>query len=111
MRMARRRSVGRAVVRTAATTAVVAGTAGAVHHHQNQKYAQKDAAAQQQAYQQQQYEQQQYEQQMPQQQQAAPAGDNFDEQLIQIQKLSALKDQGLLTEAEFNAKKAQILGI
>ena len=61
-----------------------------------------------------QYEQQQYEQQMQQQQmqqQAAPAGDNFDEQLIQIQKLSAMKDQGLITEAEFNAKKAQILGI
>jgi hypothetical protein len=110
MRMARRRAVGRNVVRVAATTAVVAGTAGAVHHAQDKKYAEKNAAAQQQAYQQQQYEQQQYEQQMP-QQQAAPAGDNFDEQLIQIQKLSALKDQGLLTEAEFNAKKAQILGI
>ena len=32
-------------MRVAATTAVVAGTAGAVHHHQDQKYAQKDAAA------------------------------------------------------------------
>jgi membrane-bound lytic murein transglycosylase B len=107
MRMARRRSVGRAVVRTAATTAVVAGTAGAVHHSQDKKYAQKNAAAQQQAYQ-----QQQYQQQMAQQQQAAgPAPDNFDEQLIQIQKLAAMKEQGLLTEAEFNAKKAQILGI
>jgi hypothetical protein len=42
---------------------------------------------------------------------AAPAGNSLDEQLIQIQKLSAMKDQGLLTEAEFNAKKAQILGI
>lgn len=95
----RRRAMGRRVVRTMATTAVVAGTAGAVHHHQNQKYAQQNAAAQQ----------QQYDQQM--QQQAAPAGDNFDEQLVQIQKLSAMKDQGLITEAEFNAKKAQILGI
>ena len=95
----RRRAMGRRVVRGVATTAVIAGTAGAVHHHQNQKWAAQDAAAQQ----------QQYDQQM--QQQAAPAGDNFDEQLIQIQKLSAMKDQGLLTEAEFNAKKAQILGI
>jgi hypothetical protein len=42
---------------------------------------------------------------------AAPAANSLDEQLIQIQKLSAMKDQGLLTEAEFNAKKAQILGI
>ena len=108
-RMMRRRAVGRNVVRVAATTAVVAGTAGAVRHHQDQKYAEKDAAAQQQAYEQQQYEQQMQQQQMP--QQAAPAADNFDEQLIQIQKLSAMKDQGLITEAEFNAKKAQILGI
>ena len=89
--------VGRAVVRTVATTAVVAGTAGAVHHAQNQKYAQQNAAAQQ---------QQQMAQPAP-----APASSSFDEQLIQIQKLSAMKDQGLLTEAEFNAKKAQILGI
>lgn len=106
MRMARRRSVGRAVVRTAATTAVVAGTAGAVRHAQDQGYAKKEAAAQQQA-----YEQQMMQQQMSQQQAAPAPTDNFDEQLIQIQKLSALKDQGLLTEAEFNAKKAQILGI
>lgn len=114
LRVARRRAVGRAVVRTAATTAVIAGTAGAVHHHQNQKYAEKDAAAQQQAYEQQMYEQQMYEQQVAQQapqQPSAPASSSFDEQLIQIQKLSALKDQGLLTEDEFNAKKAQILGI
>jgi uncharacterized membrane protein YebE (DUF533 family) len=93
--------VGRAVVRTAATTAVVVGTAGAVSHAQQNKYAQQNAA-----------QQQQQQMQQPQQQQpAGPAPDNFDEQLIQIQKLSAMKDQGLLTEAEFNAKKAQILGI
>jgi hypothetical protein len=103
MRVARRRSVGRAVVRTAATTAVIAGTAGAVHHAQDQKYAQQN----QQAYDQQMAQQQMYQQE----QQAAPASDSFDEQLIQIQKLSAMKEQGLLTEAEFNAKKAQILGI
>jgi hypothetical protein len=110
----RRRAMGRNVVRVAATTAVVAGTAGAVHHHQDQKYAQQDAAAQQQAYEQQMYEQQMAQQQMQQQAPQQPAGptpNSFDEQLIQIQKLSALKDQGLLTEDEFNAKKAQILGI
>jgi hypothetical protein len=110
MRMARRRMVGRNVVRVAATTAVVAGTAGAVRHAQDKGYANKEAAAQQNAYEQQQYEQQMQQQQM-QQQQPAPAGDSFDEQLIQIQKLSAMKEQGLITEAEFNAKKAQILGI
>jgi hypothetical protein len=35
----------------------------------------------------------------------------LDEQLVQIQKLAALKDRGVLTDAEFQAKKAQILGI
>ena len=43
---------------------------------------------------------------------AAPApGGGLDDQLIQIQKLSAMKDQGVITEEEFAAKKAQILGI
>lgn len=42
---------------------------------------------------------------------AAPAGSDLDQQLVEIQKLSTLKDQGLLTEEEFAAKKAQILGI
>ena len=51
---------GPGLVRAAATTAVVAGTAGAVRHHQDQKYAQRD------------YDQQMaYEQQVAQQQAAA----------------------------------------
>jgi hypothetical protein len=41
----------------------------------------------------------------------APAGGGLDDQLLQIQKLSTLKEQGLLTDEEFTAKKAQILGI
>jgi hypothetical protein len=41
----------------------------------------------------------------------APSGGSLDDQLIQIQKLSAMKDQGVLGEEEFTAKKAQILGI
>ena len=49
--MMRRRGPG--LMRAAATTAVVAGTAGAVRHHQDQKYA-NQAAEQQQA----QYDQQ-----------------------------------------------------
>ena len=42
---------------------------------------------------------------------AAPAGNSLDDQLVQIQKLSVMKDQGLLTEEEFAAKKKQILGL
>ena len=44
--MMRRRAVGRSVARAAVGTAVVVGTAGAVRHHQNQKYAAQDAANQ-----------------------------------------------------------------
>jgi hypothetical protein len=32
-------------------------------------------------------------------------------QIEQIKQLAALRDQGILTEEEFSAKKAQILGI
>jgi hypothetical protein len=42
---------------------------------------------------------------------AAAPGSGLDDQLIQIQKLSAMKDQGVITEDEFAAKKALILGI
>ncbi|MBJ7457231.1 MAG: SHOCT domain-containing protein [Thermoleophilia bacterium] len=40
----------------------------------------------------------------------APAAAEEDPLLV-IQKLAALRDQGVLTEEEFTAKKAQILGI
>jgi len=40
-----------------------------------------------------------------------PAANSLDDQLVQIQKLSAMKDQGVITEEEFQAKKKQILGI
>jgi hypothetical protein len=95
--MMRRRSVGRSVARAAVGTAVIAGTAGAVQHHQQQKYAAQDAANQPQ--------QVVYEAPPP------AAGSEIDDQLIQIQKLSSMKDQGLITEEEFQAKKKQILGI
>ena len=41
---------------------------------------------------------------------AAPEAD-VDTQLEQVKQLAALKDQGILTEEEFSAKKAQILGL
>lgn len=44
----------------------------------------------------------------PQQPPSAPAGGDLTEQLTQ---LAALRDQGILTEEEFSAKKAQLLGI
>ena len=94
--MFRRRGPG--LVRAAATTAVVAGTAGAVRHRQEQKYAQQDQAA--------------YDQQMAQQQayaaQAAPAAPDY---AAELEQLAQLKAQGILTDEEFEAKKKQILGI
>ena len=91
---------GPGLVRAAATTAVVAGTAGAVRHRQDQKYAAQDQA--------------EYDQQMAAQQAAAPppaAAPAVPDYAAELQQLAALKGQGLITEEEFEAKKKQILGI
>jgi hypothetical protein len=89
------------LVRAAATTAVVAGTAGAVRHRQDQKYAAQD----QQAYDEQMAAQQQYAAQ------AAPAAPAEPDYTAELQQLADLKAQGILTDEEFEAKKKQILGI
>jgi hypothetical protein len=94
------------LLRGVARTAVVAGTAtavsGRVARRQNQRWAQQD----QQAYAQQQY------QEPPQQAYAAPppAADDRDRQIAQLKELADLKAQGILTDEEFAAQKAQILG-
>jgi len=74
---------------------VVAGTAGAVRHHQDQKYAAQD----QQAYEEQ-AGQQAYEE--------APAEPSY---VAELEQLADLKAKGILTEEEFQAKKAQLLGL
>jgi hypothetical protein len=54
------------------------------------------------------------QQQMMQQQAAAappPAGGITDDAIAQIQKLGALKDQGLITDDEFEAQKRKLLGV
>ena len=40
----------------------------------------------------------------------APASSGTDDMLHQLRQLAQLKDQGILTEAEFTAQKARILG-
>ncbi|MEE1786674.1 SHOCT domain-containing protein [Streptomyces sp. SP17BM10] len=92
------------LLRGVARTAVVAGTATAVSNRvsrrQAGRWAQQDAPA------------------AP----AAPAAANqapppaaapssTDDTIDQLQKLAALKEQGVLTEAEFAAQKARILGV
>ena len=95
--MMRRRGPG--LVRAAATTAVVAGTAGAVRHRQDQKYASQDQEA--------------YDQQMADQQAAAPPppaeAPPEDDKFAKLEKLAELNKQGILTDEEFAAEKAKIL--
>ena len=84
---------GRAVARTA----VVAGTATAVSGHVAQKQADKQAdkeAAQAAAA-------------AP----AAPAAEPAVDPVAEIERLGALKDKGLLTDEEFAAAKAKLLGL
>jgi hypothetical protein len=104
-RVMRRRSVARVAV----GTAVVAGTAGAVHHHQDQKYAQQDAAAQQgydEAYQQGAADAQaQQEAYAPPPPAAAPAPDLT----AQLQQLAELHTSGVLSDEEFAAAKQKLL--
>ena len=118
-----RRRRGRGVVGAMATTAVVAGTAGAVHHRQEQKWA--NQAAEQQAQQQaveQQAEMEAVQQQLAAQQaqQAAaaaaapaaaaeaPAGAS-DDLMGQLSQLAQLHQAGALTDEEFAAAKAKLL--
>jgi Short C-terminal domain len=84
---------------TMARTTVIAGTASAVSgrvaHSQQQRF-----AAQEQA------------QAPPPAPAAAPAPAPAQPDVIeQLKQLAALQQQGILTEAEFAAKKAQLLGI
>jgi hypothetical protein len=126
--MMRRRMVGRSIARAAVGTAVIAGTAGAVHHAQNQHWANQEAQQQSQydaAYQQGAADaQQQYAQQPPQYQQQpqyyapppqqyapltqpqAPAQDDL---TAKLQNLAQLHSTGVLTDEEFAAAKAKLL--
>ncbi len=86
------------LLRMATRTAVVAGTAtavsGRVARRQNEKYDAQDQA--------------QYDQQMAQQQAAAPAASDPN---AELQNLAQLHQQGVLTDEEFAAAKAKVLGI
>ncbi|KAF5091109.1 hypothetical protein DSECCO2_10250 [anaerobic digester metagenome] len=96
------------LLRGVARTAVVAGTATAVSNNVSRRQAKRFAEKDQQAYAQQ---QQAYQQQQVSQQQSYQQEVDFDEQLAQLAKLGQLRDQGILTQQEFEAKKRQILGV
>ncbi len=83
------------LLRGMARTAAVVGTANAVSRHQQQKWAAQD--------------QQAYEAQAAAAPQAS-AGTAGTDTVTQLQELAKLKDQGILTEEEFAAQKAKLLG-
>jgi len=86
------------LLRGVARTAAIAGTATAVSNRVSRRQANRWA----------QQEQEQYVQQQP-VQQAAPAQAAPDP-VAQLKDLADLKAQGVLTDAEFEAQKARILG-
>jgi hypothetical protein len=93
------------LLRGVARTAVVAGTATAVSNRVSRRQAGRWAEQEQaEAYQQQQYYQQQPVYAAPE-----PAATGMDDKLAQLQQLGQLKEQGVLTAAEFEAQKAAIL--
>lgn len=77
-----------------ARTAVIAGTATAVSNNvsrrQARRWSEEEAPVQQAA------------------PQAAPAQDDV---YLELEKLGQLKEQGILTQEEFDAKKKQLLGL
>ena len=104
------------LLRGVARTAVVAGTATAVSNRVSRRQAGRWAdKEQQQDDEQQQQQQQQYAAPPPQyaapppQYAAPPAADPMQEKLDQLKQLGALKDQGVLSEEEFQQQKAKIL--
>jgi hypothetical protein len=82
------------LLRGMARTAVIAGTATHVSNNvsrrQARKWSEEDASAQQAA------------------PQAAPPQQDV---YVELEKLGQLKDQGILTQEEFDAKKKQLLGL
>jgi len=86
-----------------ARTAVVAGTATAVSNRVSRRQAGRWAA--QDAAEQQTYSQPTYGQQY----EPPPAGASSDDVIAALEKLGRLRDNGVLTDAEFEAQKARLL--
>jgi membrane protease subunit (stomatin/prohibitin family) len=88
---------GPGLIGTGARAGVAMGVAGRVQHRQQQRWAQE--------------EQEQYAQQAAYAQpaQAAPAA--APDYTAELEKLAQLRDQGVISAADFEAKKKQLLGI
>jgi len=90
-----------------ARTAVVAGTATAVSNRVSRRQA---SRWQQQGYYDEPAPQQQY-QEPPPQQYAPPPAEPEPDPIEQLKQLGALHEQGILTDEEFAAQKAKLLGM
>lgn len=88
---------GPGLIGTAARVGVAAGVAGRVQHRQQQRYAAEAQPA--------------YEQEPVQGPPAAAPGQAEPDYASELVKLAQLRDQGVITSEDFEAKKAQLLGI
>ncbi len=96
------------LLRGVARTAVIAGTATAVSNGVSRRqYGRWERKAEEQ---QQQQQPQQYAQPAPAPAPAAPAAPSMDDKIEQLKQLGALHEQGILTDEEFAAQKAKLLG-
>jgi Short C-terminal domain len=82
---------GPGLIGTAARVGVAAGVAGRVQRRQQQRWAAQDQAA--------------YEQQ------PAPAAPPAPDYTAELDRLAELRDRGVITPEDFEAKKKQLLGI
>jgi hypothetical protein len=88
------------LIRGVARTAVVAGTATAVSNRVSRRQANRWAAR----------EEPQYEEQAPPPAPVPAPAASTDDVYDQLTKLGQLRDQGILTDEEFQAQKAKLLG-
>lgn len=84
---------GPGLIRGAARVGVAAGVAGRVQHRQQERWAAEEQAS--------------YQQQAPPAPEAAGQGDYTAE----LEKLAKLRDEGVISAEDFEAKKKQLLGI
>lgn len=89
------------LLRGIARTAVVSGTATAVSNRVSRRQAGRWAEQDQPAYQ---------EQSAAAAPQPEPQGEDMEDRLAQLKDLAQLKEQGVLTDDEFEAQKSLILG-
>jgi hypothetical protein len=87
---------GPGLIGAAARTAVVAGTAGRVQRRQQQRWAAQDQAAYQEP---------------AESRPASPPPATAPDYAAELEQLAKLRDEGVITVEDFDAKKKQLLGI